>query len=82
MLREGSARLPAPNPLQENYGQKEAEKVAQVKALYEDMDLPAVFAQYEQDSYNRLVALIEQCASPLPPAIFLRLAQKIYKRKK
>lgn len=68
--------------LRENYGQKEAEKVAQVKALYEDMDLPAVFAQYEQDSYNRLVALIEECASPLPPAIFLRLAQKIYKRKK
>ncbi|XP_074174982.1 farnesyl pyrophosphate synthase isoform X2 [Rhinolophus sinicus] len=68
--------------LRENYGQKEAEKVAQVKALYEEMDLPAVFAQYEQDSYNRLVALIEQCASPLPPAIFLRLAQKIYKRKK
>ncbi|KAF6292865.1 farnesyl diphosphate synthase [Rhinolophus ferrumequinum] len=68
--------------LQKNYGQKEAEKVAQVTALYKELDLPAVFAQYEQDSYNRLVALIEQCASPLPPAIFLRLAQKIYKRKK
>lgn len=34
--------------LQENYGQKEAEKVARVKALYEEMGLPAVFAQYEE----------------------------------
>ncbi|XP_072589657.1 farnesyl pyrophosphate synthase isoform X7 [Vulpes vulpes] len=68
--------------LQENYGQKEAEKVARVKALYEELNLPAVFMQYEEDSYSRLMSLIEQCASPLPPAIFLGLAHKIYKRKK
>lgn len=68
--------------LQENYGQKEAEKVARVKALYEELDLPAVFAQYEEDSYARLIGLIEQCASPLPRAVFLGLAHKIYKRKK
>jgi len=68
--------------LQENYGQKEAEKVARVKALYEELDLPAVFTQYEEDSYRHLMGLIEQCASPLPPAIFLALAHKIYKRKK
>ncbi|XP_032701128.1 farnesyl pyrophosphate synthase isoform X1 [Lontra canadensis] len=68
--------------LQENYGQKEAEKVAWVKALYEELDLPAVFAQYEEESYARLMGLIEQHASPLPRAIFLGLANKIYKRKK
>ncbi|XP_064449751.1 farnesyl pyrophosphate synthase isoform X3 [Mirounga angustirostris] len=66
----------------ENYGQKEAEKVARVKALYEELGLPAVFTQYEEDSYRHLMGLIEQCASPLPPAIFLALAHKIYKRKK
>ncbi|XP_014692511.1 farnesyl pyrophosphate synthase isoform X2 [Equus asinus] len=68
--------------LQENYGQKEAEKVARVKAVYEELNLPAVFLQYEEDSYSRLMGLIEQYATPLPPAIFLGLAQKIYKRKK
>ncbi|KAM5256620.1 LOW QUALITY PROTEIN: farnesyl pyrophosphate synthase [Ctenodactylus gundi] len=68
--------------LQENYGQKDAEKVARVKALYEDMALPAVFSRYEEDSYNRLMSLIKQHAAPLPPAIFLGLAEKIYKRKK
>lgn len=68
--------------LQENYGQKDPEKVARVKALYEEMDLPALFMQYEEDSYSRLLSLIEQCAKPLPPTIFLGLAQKIYKRRK
>ncbi|PNJ56593.1 farnesyl pyrophosphate synthase isoform X2 [Pongo pygmaeus] len=68
--------------LKENYGQKEAEKVARVKALYEELDLPAVFLQYEEDSYSHIMALIEQYAAPLPPAIFLGLARKIYKRRK
>ncbi|KAF6074486.1 farnesyl diphosphate synthase [Phyllostomus discolor] len=68
--------------LQENYGEKEAEKVARVKALYEELNLQAVFTQYEEDSYSRLMGLIEQHSPPLPPAIFLRMAQKIYKRKK
>uniref|UniRef100_A0A8D0VSM6 Farnesyl pyrophosphate synthase n=1 Tax=Sus scrofa TaxID=9823 RepID=A0A8D0VSM6_PIG len=68
--------------LQENYGQKDAEKVARVKALYEEMNLQAVFLQYEEDSYSHLMGLIEQYAAPLPPAIFLELAHKIYKRRK
>ncbi|XP_054419272.1 farnesyl pyrophosphate synthase isoform X2 [Pteronotus mesoamericanus] len=68
--------------LQENYGQKDAEKVARVKALYEELNLPAVFLQYEEDTYSHLMGLIEQYSQPLPPAIFLRLAHKIYKRKK
>ncbi|XP_038166830.1 farnesyl pyrophosphate synthase isoform X2 [Arvicola amphibius] len=68
--------------LEENYGQKDPEKVAQVKALYEALDLPAVFLKYEEDSYSRLKSLVEQYSAPLPPAIFLELAKKIYKRKK
>nr|KAF6392573.1 hypothetical protein mPipKuh1_007774 [Pipistrellus kuhlii] len=61
--------------LQENYGQKEAEKVARVKTLYEELNLQAMFTQYEEDCYSHLLSLIEQCSSPLPPAIFLRLAR-------
>uniref|UniRef100_A0A2K5Q551 Farnesyl pyrophosphate synthase n=1 Tax=Cebus imitator TaxID=2715852 RepID=A0A2K5Q551_CEBIM len=68
--------------MKENYGQKEAEKVARVKALYEERDLPAVFSQYEEDSYSHIMGLTEQYAAPLPPAIFLGLVHKIYKWKK
>uniref|UniRef100_A0A2K6B4V7 Farnesyl pyrophosphate synthase n=1 Tax=Macaca nemestrina TaxID=9545 RepID=A0A2K6B4V7_MACNE len=57
---------------------KEAEKVAWVKALYEELDLPAVFLQYEEGSHSHFMGLIEQYAVPLPAAIFLGLARKIY----
>lgn len=56
--------------------------MARVKALYEELDLQAEFLRYEEDSFRRLVALIEQYAPPLPPAIFLGLAHTLYKRKK
>uniref|UniRef100_A0A2K5RYG9 (2E,6E)-farnesyl diphosphate synthase n=1 Tax=Cebus imitator TaxID=2715852 RepID=A0A2K5RYG9_CEBIM len=56
--------------------------VVQLKALYEELDLPAVFSQYEEDSYNHIMGLIEQYAAPLSPAVFLGLARKIYKQKK
>lgn len=56
--------------------------MARVKALYEEMNLSAVYMQYEEDNYSHIMGLIEQYAAPLPPAIFLGLAQKIYERKK
>uniref|UniRef100_A0A2K5LWD5 Farnesyl pyrophosphate synthase n=1 Tax=Cercocebus atys TaxID=9531 RepID=A0A2K5LWD5_CERAT len=62
--------------LKENYGQKEAKKVAQVKALYEELDLPAEFLHYEEDSHSHFMGLIEQYAVPLPAAIFLGLWKK------
>uniref|UniRef100_A0A2I3TLC2 Farnesyl pyrophosphate synthase n=1 Tax=Pan troglodytes TaxID=9598 RepID=A0A2I3TLC2_PANTR len=68
--------------LKENYRQKEAKKVAQVKAISEELNLLAVFLQYEEDSYSHIMGLIEQYAAPLTPAIFLGLVRKIYKQKK
>uniref|UniRef100_A0A2I2Z3N7 Farnesyl pyrophosphate synthase n=1 Tax=Gorilla gorilla gorilla TaxID=9595 RepID=A0A2I2Z3N7_GORGO len=61
--------------LKENYRQKETKKVAPVKAVYEELDLPA------EDSYSHIMGLIEQYAAPLSPAIFLGLTCKIYKSK-
>ena len=61
--------------------EKEAEKVAWVKALYEELNLQAIFTQYEEDSYSLLMGLVEQHSLPLPPVIFLRLAHKTYKCK-
>lgn len=77
-----AVHCPASDAFQENYGQKDAEKVARVKALYEELGLRGVFLRYEEDSYSRLRGLIQQHAAPLPPAIFLSLANKLYRRKK
>ncbi|KAM9004298.1 farnesyl pyrophosphate synthase isoform X1 [Sarcophilus harrisii] len=68
--------------LEESYGQKDAEKVAKVKELYEKLELPAIFTKFEEESYSRLMGLIEKHSSPLPPSIFLEMAKKIYKRQK
>uniref|UniRef100_A0A8C5L0C5 Farnesyl pyrophosphate synthase n=1 Tax=Jaculus jaculus TaxID=51337 RepID=A0A8C5L0C5_JACJA len=48
---------------------------------WEELDLPAVFLKYEENSYSCLLHLMEQHAAPLLTAIFLELAKKIYKRK-
>ncbi|XP_068934026.1 farnesyl pyrophosphate synthase isoform X2 [Petaurus breviceps papuanus] len=68
--------------LEETYGQKDPEKVAKVKELYEKLELPAHFTRFEEESYSRLMGLIEKHSSPLPPSIFLEMAKKIYKRQK
>ncbi|XP_066466322.1 farnesyl pyrophosphate synthase [Tiliqua scincoides] len=68
--------------LEENYGQKDPDKVACVKRLYNQLDLQAVYKEYEESSYQRLLALISQHAQQLPSQVFLGLAQKIYKRQK
>ncbi|XP_013907075.1 PREDICTED: farnesyl pyrophosphate synthase, partial [Thamnophis sirtalis] len=66
----------------ENYGKKDPEKINRVKALYEEQDLKAVYQSYEENSYQKIVALIDQHAVRLPARIFLDLADKIYKRQK
>ncbi|XP_076450051.1 farnesyl pyrophosphate synthase-like [Babylonia areolata] len=68
--------------LQENYGQHEERRVERVKTLYRDMDLPQVFADYEESSFQQLMALINSSSGALPPAVFVNFAQKIYKREK
>ncbi|CAM2108428.1 unnamed protein product [Caretta caretta] len=65
--------------LEENYGQKEPEKVATVKELYETVGMRTAYHECEESSYCRLEELIEKHANHLPKAIFLGLAQKIYK---
>uniref|UniRef100_A0A8D0LAJ8 Farnesyl pyrophosphate synthase n=1 Tax=Sphenodon punctatus TaxID=8508 RepID=A0A8D0LAJ8_SPHPU len=68
--------------LEENYGQKEPEKVERVKQLYETLRLRDAYQACEESSYRRLQALIAEHAQHLPRQIFLGLTQKIYKRQK
>ncbi|KAK9807629.1 hypothetical protein WJX72_004700 [[Myrmecia] bisecta] len=64
-----------------NYGKDDATAVAKVKAVYNELQLEAVFKQYEQESYARLTKLIEG-QSQLPQEVFTLLLAKIYKRMK
>ncbi|XP_066539465.1 farnesyl pyrophosphate synthase [Hoplias malabaricus] len=68
--------------LQMCYGKTDAESVERVKALYDTLEMPVRYHQYEEESYLRLQSLILRHAQNLPHAVFLSFAKKIYKRKK
>ncbi|RSH82516.1 Farnesyl pyrophosphate synthetase [Apiotrichum porosum] len=73
--------------LDDNYGKKDAECEARVKALYsqEPISIPARFEKYEQESYERLNALINEIdedKSGLKREVFTSFLGKVYKRQK
>ena len=59
-----------------------------IKALYTELGLPQLYAQYEQDSYNKIMAMKEsQVGATLhqagvPWQVFETFLQKVYKRSK
>ncbi len=67
--------------LEENYGREEPERVALVKQVYRELDMPRVYAEYEERSYRQLQKLIGG-QTLVPRAVFDDLLKKIYKRTK
>ncbi|KAK9268144.1 hypothetical protein L1049_010584 [Liquidambar formosana] len=68
--------------LHEHYGKADPADVAKVKALYNDIDLQGVFAEYESKSYEKLTTSIEAHPSKAVQAVLKSFLGKIYKRQK
>jgi len=68
--------------LQANYGRHDADCVRKVKDVYRSLQLPKVYSDYEQTSYDSLLKLIDECCATLPGEMFRAYARKIYKRQK
>ncbi|XP_070566289.1 farnesyl pyrophosphate synthase-like [Ptychodera flava] len=68
--------------LKENYGINDQEKVAVIKKLYEELKLKEAFLEFEEQSYENLMKLVEKCHGDLPSDLFVNFAKRIYKRKK
>ncbi|KAF8409770.1 hypothetical protein HHK36_005849 [Tetracentron sinense] len=68
--------------LHENYGKVDPANVAKVKAIYKDLDLQGVFAEYESKSYEKLIKFIEAHPSKAVQAVLKSFLGKIYKRLK
>jgi len=68
--------------LYENYGKSGPANVANVKALYKELDLQGVFAEFESKSYEKLTASIEAHPSKAVQAVLKSFLGKIYKRQK
>lgn len=68
--------------LHDNYARKDEINVQWVKAVYLELDIAKVYHDYEDESYARLLSLIDNHAGNLPHKIFTDFAAKIYKRDK
>ncbi|CAL0301078.1 unnamed protein product [Lupinus luteus] len=68
--------------LYENYGKPDPANVSRVKALYNELNLQGVFAEYESNRYEKLVASIEAHPSKAVQATLKSFLAKIYKRQK
>ncbi|KAF5728827.1 farnesyl diphosphate synthase [Tripterygium wilfordii] len=68
--------------LYENYGKPDPANVAKVKALYNKLNLEGVFAEYESQSYEKLITSIEAHPSKAVEAVLKSFLAKIYKRQK
>lgn len=70
--------------LEENYGQKDAEKEAKVKALYHELKLSEFYQQWEEERVADLRAKIDQVdeSEGLKKEVFETFLKKIYKRSK
>nr|AKJ26301.1 farnesyl pyrophosphate synthase [Paeonia lactiflora] len=68
--------------LHEHYGKADPADVAKVKALYNELDLQGVFAEYENKSYEKLITSIEAHPSKAVQAVLKSFLGKIYKRQK
>merc|ERR1712137_237925 len=65
--------------LSENYGKKDAARVAKVKALYREIDVESDFKAYENESYAKINGMIEK-QTHVPKSFYTKLLKKIYKR--
>jgi farnesyl diphosphate synthase len=68
--------------LDENYGQKDAERVQKVKQVFKELDIEGIYHAYENESYQRISELIKAVDEALlPQQMFVDFMNRIYKRK-
>ena len=68
--------------LEKNYGEDDAKKVERVKQLYRQLELPELFAKYEEESYDEIQRELDSVTPPELREVFDLLLKKIYKRSK
>jgi farnesyl diphosphate synthase len=72
--------------LDENYGRKDGVKEARVKAVFKELDILAIYNEYEESVYAKLKGEIEQIPEGdglgLRRDVFTKFLNKIYKRQK
>ena len=65
---------------QSNYARNDSGCVQKVKELYDTLNIKQLYFAHEDNSYQKLTVLVDQCSHLLPPDLFLEYIEKLYKR--
>eukprot|EP01084_Bolivina_argentea_P014187 26519_1 len=68
--------------LKKHYGKNDNKDVEIVKNLFKELGLENVYYQWEMDSHNRLMNMIDTLDGILPTEMFTVILDKLHKRKK
>lgn len=68
--------------LEESLGQETKEDEARVKNLYNELELPKLYEEQEERSYEAIVSMVKKKANVVPACVFMPILQKIHKRTK
>lgn len=90
-IQEGKCSWLAVNALQrcndaqrtlfaQNYASKDPDDVASIKRLYEDLQLPKLYKEQEDEIHSGILKKINALPSSTSPAIFFKLLDMIFKR--
>lgn len=66
--------------LKENYGRQDPECVKRVTEIYRSLQIPAIYADYEQQTHMQLTNAFKQPTFKLPASVFEYYLNQIYKR--
>lgn len=68
----------------ENYGKDDPKCVDRVKDIYKKLNIPKIYADYEEETYKELVSLVTkfEYVDQVPLEVFDWILKKIYHRKK
>ncbi|XP_054738151.1 farnesyl pyrophosphate synthase-like [Anastrepha obliqua] len=66
--------------MEECYGQSDPEKIARVKQLYEELNIPSLYAKQEEETYNRIKTLIQQASVKVPREALQEILNGVYQK--
>uniref|UniRef100_A0A1B0C8L8 Farnesyl pyrophosphate synthase n=1 Tax=Lutzomyia longipalpis TaxID=7200 RepID=A0A1B0C8L8_LUTLO len=66
--------------LKEAYGKKDPKSVERVKQLYNDVSLPKIYANYEEEAYKKIETKIKETTRGVPAEVYYMFLDSLFKR--
>ncbi|XP_017471068.1 PREDICTED: farnesyl pyrophosphate synthase-like [Rhagoletis zephyria] len=66
--------------MEECYGQYDPQKIARVRQVYMELNLPNTYAKYEEETYNRIKTLIHKESDGLPREALLEILNTLFEK--